>query len=408
MMGNRTYFYGLIPIKYSITNETMKEILQKFSLPIFPEGENTFDLQQKEKGDPIKLDVLVSDFSIHLTRQQRQFMRLTLSHYSGAINAVVWDNNGEVDQFKPLLEEHSLFSVEGSVHEYNNQKSITINKLVPLTEQINPVDFLPATDENIESLTVELFAYLLELNEPYQSIALKTMEKFWQEFSMSPAAKSFHHNYLGGLLKHTIGLMRFARYMLIHEDDPFKAIIKLIHTVEKVYKQELWDKLKNDAPEQRLVWQETIDHLYGMFDAMIAVKDETPNIDLIMISILFHDLGKLLEYDYAGRPSDAFEFLFPTGQYDFSKRKETGITFDSFGSMIGHIPYGFIMFVKMIEKENITLPLEDIHAVSHCILSHHGLPEWGSAVRKPLIIEAFIVHLVDFLDSRYENVLAQS
>ena len=406
-MSSHSYFYGLVPIQYSITDEAINNILQKFPLPNFPEKENTFDLQQMKKGEQIKLDVLVSDFSIHLTRQQKQFMRLTLSHYSGAINAVVWDNNGEVDQFKPLLEEHSLFSIAGSIHEYNNQKSITINKLTPLTVEINPEQFLPATEENVEALTVELFAYLLELNEPYQSIALKTMERFWRGFSTSPAAKSFHHNYLGGLLKHTIGLMRLARYILVHEDDHFKAIIKLIHTVEKVYKQELWNKLKNDAPEQRLIWQETLDHLYNMFDAMIAVRDEAPNIDLVMVSILFHDLGKLLEYDYAGRPTKAFEFLFPTGYYDFSKRKETGITFDLFGSMIGHIPYGFVMFTKIIDEEKITLPLEDIHAISHCILSHHGLPEWGSAVRKPLNIEAFIVHLVDFLDSRYENALAQ-
>lgn len=406
-MNESTYFYGLIPVHYEITDDKITEILNTFTVPKFPKDEKDFDLQQMNKGDPITLDILVSDFSIHLTRQQRQFIRLNLSHYTGSINAVIWDNNGEVERFKPLLEEHALFAVKGLIHEYNNQKSITINQLTPLTDAVNPEEFLPATDENIEQLTIELFAYLFELKEPYQSLAFQTMKRFWNEFSRSPAAKSFHHNYLGGLLKHTIGLIRFARYILIHEEDPFKAIIKLIHRVEKVYKQELWDKLTTEKAEQRPVWHETIDHLYGMFDAMIEVKDETPNIDLVMISILFHDLGKLLEYDYAGRLSDAFEFLFPTGSYNFSKRKATGITFDPFGSMVGHIPYGFVLFTKMLEAENITLPMEDIHAVSHCILSHHGLPEWGSAVRKPLIIEAFIVHLVDFLDSRYENVLAK-
>lgn len=407
MMNTHTYFYGLIPIKYSLSDELKEEILQRFPVPSFPHHEVSIDIQQMKKGDPIKLDVLVSEFSIHLTRQQRQFIRLTLNHYSGVINAVIWDNNGEVEKFKPLLEEHAIFTVEGLIHEYNNQKSITINKLQPLTEEINPEDYLPTTGENIEALTIELFAYIHELKEPYRSLAIKTMEKFWQGFSQSPAAKSFHHNYLGGLLKHTVGLMRFARYILIHEENHFKAIIKLIHTVEKVYKQELWDKLQNDALEQRPVWEETIDHLYHMFDLMITVKDEEPNINIVMISILFHDLGKLLEYDYAGRSADAFHFLFPTGDFDFSSRKPTGITFDIFGQMVGHIPYGFMLFSKMIEEAKVTLPLEKIHAVSHCILGHHGLPEWGSAVRRPLIIEAFIVHLVDFLDSRYENVIAK-
>lgn len=405
MTVGTTYFYGLIPIKYSITDEDIQEILTQFPLPSFPAKENVFDLQQQEKGDLITLNVLLNDFSVHLTRQQKQFIRLNLSNNAGVMQAVIWDNKGEVERYKPMLETYSLFTVEGSVHEYNNQKSITIRKLTPFTEDVRPANFLPATDEDIETLTIELFAYLNELNEPYRTVAWKTMEIFWEQFMMSPAAKSFHHNYLGGLLKHTVGLMRFARYILVQEEDHFKAIMKLIHIVEKAYKQELWDQLKHDSPKQRLIWHETLDHLYGMFNEMITVNDETPHVDLVMISILFHDLGKLLEYDYAGRPASAFEFLFPTGDYDFTQRKETGITFDEFGQMIGHIPYGFIMFVKMLERENISLPLADIHTVSHCILSHHGLPEWGSAVRKPLTIEAFIVHLVDFLDSRYENVL---
>lgn len=404
LTDQKSYFYGVVPINYSLTDETMKDILNTFSLPKFPEKEHVFNLQAQSKGDSIHLKVLLKDFSVHLTRQQKQFIRLNLSNNSGDMQAVIWDNNGNVEKYKPLLEEHSLFNIEGFVHEFNQQKSITINTLSPLDEEIDPAQFLPATDELIEPLTIELFAYLNELDEPYRTIAFKTMEKFWEQFSMSPAAKSFHHNYLGGLLKHTIGLMRIARYILMSEEDHYKAIMRLILVVEKAYKQELWEKLAANEPEKRLIWQETLDHLYGILNEMIAFKEDKPRLDIVMISILFHDLGKVLEYDYAGRSDAPYEFLFPTGEYDFSNRKQTGITFDELGGMIGHIPYGFILFSKVIEQENIALSLQDIHNISHCILSHHGLPEWGSAVRKPLSIEAYIVHLVDYLDSRYENV----
>jgi len=76
---------------------------------------------------------------------------------------------------------------------------------------------------------------------------------------------------------------------------------------------------------------------------------------------------------------------------------------DELGVMIGHIPYGVLILTKLIEKEAISLPLEEIHLISHCILCHHGLPEWGSAVRSPQTIEGYIIHIVDYLDSRYEN-----
>src|SRR5690625_1126689 len=158
-----TYFYGIVPIKYSMTDEVMNDILNTFSLPKFPEKEHVFNLQAQSKGDPIKLKVLLNDFSVHLTRQQKQFIRLNISNNSGDMRAVIWDNNGNVDKYKPLLEEHSVFNIEGFVHEFNQQKSITINTLSPLDADIDPALFLPATDASIEPLTIELFAYLNEL-----------------------------------------------------------------------------------------------------------------------------------------------------------------------------------------------------------------------------------------------------
>src|SRR5690625_6716692 len=89
------------------------------------------------------------------------------------------------------------------------------------------------------------------------------MKRFWSQFRMRQAAKVFHHNYLGGLLKHTVGLMRFARYMMKFEDNHFQATMKLINVVEKAHKNELWSTFQADGNLQQLVWKETIDHLYS-------------------------------------------------------------------------------------------------------------------------------------------------
>lgn len=75
---------------------------------------------------------------------------------------------------------------------------------------------------------------------------------------------------------------------------------------------------------------------------------------------------------------------------------------DQLGVMIGHIPYGILILTKMVEQEGTAFTIEDIHLMSHCILCHHGLPEWGASV-KPQTIEGYLIHIVDYLDSRYEN-----
>ena len=50
---------------------------------------------------------------------------------------------------------------------------------------------------------------------------------------------------------------------------------------------------------------------------------------------------------------------------------------------------------------------EKLNVLSHIILSHHGKPEFGSS-KVPQIMEAYVIHLLDDLDSKMnllENTL---
>ncbi|MCU9612521.1 HD domain-containing protein [Caldibacillus lycopersici] len=406
MSINKDYFYHYIPVTIDVDDSFQGKILKEFPAPVLPNGEENFNIQEIEKGTVVKIPLLLNEFTVEKTKTDKQYLKIKFSNNSGVpINAKMWDNQDSVNLVTPLLEEYSIFTVEGKVEDYRGHKSLTIYKLQPLEDSVNPFQLLPYTKQSIEELTIELFTYLDELASPFKEIAYAAMRKFWNQFSIRPAAKGYHHNYLGGLLKHTVGLMRFARYILKHEENHYQATLKLINVVEKIHKRDIWDQLKNDSiNSQQLVWKETIDHLYNMLYGMMQHKDASPSYDIVMTSILYHDLGKLLEYDHAGKKYDEFKFLYPTSDDTSLKhRKQTGIIMDALGVMIGHIPYGVLLLSKVIESESITITLEDIHQISHCILCHHGLPEWGACIRNPQTIEGFIVHIADFLDSRYEN-----
>lgn len=399
-----SYFYDFIPVKFENSKIKREEILREFPLPDLPTGEETFNIQNVEKGNIVQVRLLLNEFSIETTKTQKQFIKIRFSNNVGVVNAKLWDNQGAVEINKPLLEEFSVFDIEASVEDYRGHKSLTINKIKPCKEDINPFTLLAYTKQSIEELTVELFSYLDELESPFKEISLAAMRRFWEQFCIRPAAKGFHHNYLGGLLKHTVGLMRFARYILVHEDNHYKATMKLINRVEKAHKSEIWAQIQSTLNPQHLVWKDSIDHLYKMFYGMMEYTDIVPNYNIVLTSILFHDIGKLLEYDHAGKKYEEFKFLFPTANHsNIEHRKPTGIIMDELGVMIGHIPYGVLILSKIIESEQITVSLEDIHHMSHCILCHHGLPEWGACIRNPNTIEGYITHIVDFLDSRYEN-----
>jgi len=399
------YFFGQIPIEIEMNEEEIDYIQQRFPAPELPSGQNVFSIDDQTAGNQVKQRLLLNDYEVRLTRTNKNFLRLSFSNNAGMIQAKMWDNQGMINRVLPLLEEYSVFDVEAIVDDYNNQKSLTINRLTPVEEKINPFSLLPYTDEDYNQLTIELYSYLDQLDEPYATLAKETLFLFWSDFSIAPAAKGHHHNYLGGLLKHTVGLMRIARYILNEQKGHIEAVITLINLVEKSYKKDLYLAYKNNEPlNYASTWNQTIDHLYTMTTGAMNFKDQSPDYNILIVSILFHDLGKILEYDHAGLSHKAFEVLFPTANREsLETRKQAGISMDPLGVMIGHIPYGFLLFSKLLEQFNISLDIDAVHQISHCILCHHGLPEWGSAVKQPQTIEGYLIHIVDYLDSRYEN-----
>ncbi|WP_325063409.1 hydrolase [Gracilibacillus salitolerans] len=406
MMNSLKYFYEMITIDYKLTDQQKQDLSINFPAPPLPEAMKGVHLNTLTKGTPVSARVLLNEFEVRKTKTNKSFLKVTLSDQSGNISAKMWDNNGEVDAMLPVLEQKGVFDIRGQVDEFNGFKSVTVYEMTPCKDDIDPFTLLAYTQQDIEALRDELFAYLYELQQPYQDIALKAMEQLWEGFRISPAAKGFHHNYLGGLLKHTVGLMRFCRYITIQSDNPFRAVMQLINKVETEYKLEIWNSLKEDNARPTYVWKDCIDHLYHMVHGMAEFKYDSINYDALITSILFHDIGKLAEYDYAGKSFDIFHFLFPTGEFKDPNRKQAGIAMDPLGVNIGHIPYGVMLLSKVIEHHKISVTMEDIHLMSHCILCHHGLPEWGSAVRKPSNLEGYIIHIVDYLDSRYENTEA--
>lgn len=99
--------------------------------------------------------------------------------------------------------------------------------------------------------------------------------------------------------------------------------------------------------------------------------------DLVYTGIILHDIAKTQELEVG----------------------ELGIAtaYSARGQLIGHIALG----VSMVEKAaaEISIPPETAMLVSHMILSHHGVPEFGSP-KPPMFPEAEIVSQIDTLDAR--------
>ena len=123
--------------------------------------------------------------------------------------------------------------------------------------------------------------------------------------------------------------------------------------------------------EHKLKMAETGRFLARAYDA---------NEDVVLAGVLLHDIGKLQELQY----------------------EPSGARYTRDGNLVGHIGLGLIMVREAIN--GITGFPDDLRAqVEHLIVSHHGRREHGSPV-EPRTIEAFILSMVDELDTRIHQV----
>ena len=79
-------------------------------------------------------------------------------------------------------------------------------------------------------------------DENIKKLALETIEKYKDKFKKAPAAKLMHHNYIGGLLVHTLECVEYAKLLMpkltgINSDELLCALI--LHDIGKIFEYDI-------------------------------------------------------------------------------------------------------------------------------------------------------------------------
>ena len=158
-------------------------------------------------GDEINDAFALVEKTLGQKKDGKPYLTVLLSDNTGRVNGVVWDR---VEEIASETTAGEVVHVNGGVSEYRGELQVVIKKmtLVPL-EDVNPSDFLPATNHNIDSM----FERLVRMTESLKTDYLRTLlDSFWNDsdfvrkFKTAPAAKKMHHAYIGGLLEHTLSM----------------------------------------------------------------------------------------------------------------------------------------------------------------------------------------------------------
>jgi 3'-5' exoribonuclease len=120
-----------------------------------------------------------------------------------------------------------------------------------------------------------------------------------------------------------------------------------------------------------------LEHVLKMLEvARATARAYEANEDIVTAGVLLHDIGKLQELRY----------------------EPGGASYTRDGNLVGHIGLGLIIVRDAINGIS-GFPDELRAQIEHLVVSHHGRREHGAPV-EPRTVEAFIVAMVDELDTR--------
>ncbi len=286
-------------------------------------------IREWEAGDSIQGFALLTKKETRQDRNGKSFLDMELADASGSIVTKVWADSPALNG---VYETHQFVAFRGSVKSYRDQLQLTLDDCRQATDADRHYGFdesklIPSTREDIDDLWRRLERiYAEDVERPVlRRLAAETIALHGKALREHPAAKAMHHAYRGGLLEHVVSMAELGRLVCGH---------------------------------------------YRELDR-----------DLVLVGVLFHDLGKLRELG-----------AMPANDYTLE------------GRLIGHVVIGRDLLIERCAAIP-GFPAELRMLLEHMVLSHQGKKEFASPV-EPMTPEALALHFIDDLDSKINQLRA--
>jgi len=166
-----------------------------------------------------------------------EYLYMILKDKTGSVTTFMWDN---FEKIHKSIEPGILIKARGNVQVYQNKLQLVLQNMEIYSEEAEISDFLPSTKENIELLYKKVMEAIDTLKSKELKILLKnifTNPEYKPLILKAPAAKTYHHACIGGLLEHIVSLIGLCENVLKHyylERDILISGI-LLHDIGKIW-----------------------------------------------------------------------------------------------------------------------------------------------------------------------------
>lgn len=195
-----------------------------------------------KEGDNFTGFLLAQEVAFKTSSKGSEYLELKLVDVSGSIKAFLWDIRaieGNIDQ----ITADAFLKIKGQISSYNGRVQLRLDKLRFAEDQEvgDFSQFFPVSKRSIEEMVIELNNAIKSINDQWIKKILEAFfikdKNFFETFCKAPAAKSFHHAYLGGLIEHTLSVLKLADMACTHYIGMNRDLVMagvLLHDIGKI------------------------------------------------------------------------------------------------------------------------------------------------------------------------------
>lgn len=206
------------------------------------------------KGSKATIEGYISNLELAETKFNSKYLKFNINDETGTLSAKIWDESRSKKLFEYLSEKDLksvCATVECTVKEYQGQPDLSADIV-----KVNPEGDI---SEYFEKSLIDFNQYKNQFESLIRSVKDEELSKLlnviffnpesgvFDKFSKWPAATFNHHNYIHGLLEHTVNVVELAISIAKTNENIYPVDYNLLiaggllHDIGKIYEYDIKD-----------------------------------------------------------------------------------------------------------------------------------------------------------------------
>ncbi len=173
-------------------------------------GHQYIPISDLKPGSKVMVVYLLANFQIRPKKDGSSYVTMVFKDATGKITGIMWDNFTSVTS--GAIKENDYVEVGGEVNLYNGQPQMRVHRITRVDDsEVDTTFFLPHSPRCADDMDAEVRELVEQVKDPDYRRLLDSVfgnELFWEKFRIAPSAVSMHQAYLGGLIDHTLCVVK--------------------------------------------------------------------------------------------------------------------------------------------------------------------------------------------------------